>query len=88
MFIKGMVIDWGKYGLQVNGLGLGYFKIEMNMVLVNDEKFIDWLVGCILLCCWGDVEDLVGVVVFLVSDVLCFVNGYIFYVDGGVIVIL
>lgn len=50
MFIKGMVIDWGKYGFQVNGFGFGYFKMEFNWVFVEDEVFFDWLIGCIFLC--------------------------------------
>ena len=84
MFTKGMAIDWGKYGLQVNGLGPGYFKTEMNMALVNDQKFTDWLVGRTPSRRWGDVEDLVGAAVFLGSDASRFVNGHILYVDGGV----
>ena len=28
MLTKGMAIDWGPHGLQVNGLGPGYFKTE------------------------------------------------------------
>ncbi len=84
MFTKGMAIDWGKYGLQVNGLGPGYFKTEMNMALVADEKFSDWLIGRTPSRRWGDVEDLVGAAVFLSSDASNFVNGHILYVDGGV----
>ena len=84
MFTKGMAIDWGKYGLQVNGLGPGYFKTEMNMALVADEKFSEWLIGRTPSRRWGDVEDLVGAAVFLSSDASKFVNGHILYVDGGV----
>jgi gluconate 5-dehydrogenase len=84
MFTKGMAIDWGKYGLQVNGLGPGYFKTEMNMALVADEKFSEWLLGRTPSRRWGDVEDLVGAAVFLSSDASRFVNGHILYVDGGV----
>ncbi|GAC1547281.1 MAG: SDR family oxidoreductase [Collimonas sp.] len=84
MFTKGMAIDWGKYGLQVNGLGPGYFKTEMNAALVADQKFTEWLVGRTPSRCWGDVEDLAGAAVFLSSDASKFVNGHILYVDGGV----
>jgi gluconate 5-dehydrogenase len=84
MFTKGMAIDWGKYGIQVNGLGPGYFKTEMNMALVQDQKFTEWLVGRTPSRRWGDVEDLVGAAVFLGSDASRFVNGHILYVDGGV----
>lgn len=84
MLTKGMAIDWGQYGIQVNGLGPGYFKTELTEALVNDETFSKWLTGRTPSRRWGDVEDLVGAAVFLASDASNFVNGHILYVDGGV----
>ena len=84
MLTKGMAIDWGPYGLQVNGLGPGYFKTELNQALVDNPEFSAWLVGRTPSRRWGDVEDLVGAAVFLASDASRFVNGHILYVDGGV----
>jgi len=84
MLTKGMAIDWGQYGIQVNGLGPGYFKTELTEALVKNEEFTKWLVGRTPSRRWGDVEDLVGAAVFLASDASNFVNGHILYVDGGV----
>jgi gluconate 5-dehydrogenase len=84
MLTKGMAIDWGQHGIQVNGLGPGYFKTELTEALVNDEKFSAWLIGRTPSRRWGEVEDLVGAAVFLASDGSNFVNGHILYVDGGV----
>jgi gluconate 5-dehydrogenase len=84
MLTKGMAIDWGQYGIQVNGLGPGYFKTELTEPLVNNKEFSAWLVGRTPSRRWGDVEDLVGAAVFLASDASNFVNGHILYVDGGV----
>ena len=84
MFTKGMAIDWGPFGIQVNGIGPGYFKTELNQKLVDDPQFSSWLVGRTPSRRWGDVEDLGGAVVFLASDASKFVNGHILYVDGGV----
>jgi gluconate 5-dehydrogenase len=84
MLTKGMAIDWGQHGIQVNGLGPGYFKTELTEALVNDETFSNWLIGRTPSRRWGDVEDLVGAAVFLSSDASNFVNGHILYVDGGV----
>ena len=84
MLTKGMAIDWGPHGLQVNGLGPGYFKTELNQALVDNPEFSAWLVGRTPSRRWGDVEDLVGAAVFLASDASRFVNGHILYVDGGV----
>ncbi|SEE91474.1 gluconate 5-dehydrogenase [Burkholderia sp. WP9] len=84
MLTKGMAIDWGQHGIQVNGLGPGYFKTELTEALVNDETFSKWLTGRTPSRRWGDVEDLVGAAVFLASGASNFVNGHILYVDGGV----
>ncbi|MFM0019423.1 glucose 1-dehydrogenase [Paraburkholderia azotifigens] len=84
MLTKGMAIDWGQYGIQVNGLGPGYFKTELTEALVKDDVFSGWLIGRTPSRRWGDVEDLVGAAVFLASNASNFVNGHILYVDGGV----
>jgi gluconate 5-dehydrogenase len=84
MLTKGMAIDWGRHGIQVNGLGPGYFKTELNQALVDDAAFSDWLVGRTPSRRWGELEDLTGAAIFLASDASRFVNGHILYVDGGV----
>jgi gluconate 5-dehydrogenase len=84
MLTKGMAIDWGQHGIQVNGLGPGYFRTELTEALVKDAAFNDWLIARTPSKRWGDVEDLVGAVVFLSSEASNFVNGHILYVDGGV----
>ena len=84
MLTKGMAIDLGPHGINVNGLGPGYFKTELNAKLVADETFSAWLINHTPSRRWGDVEDLAGAAVFLASDASRFVNGHILYVDGGV----
>ena len=84
MLTKGMAIDWGPHGLQVNGLGPGYFKTELTDALVKNEEFTRWLVGRTPSRRWGEVDDLIGAAVFLASDASSFVNGHVLYVDGGV----
>lgn len=84
MLTKGMAIDWGPHGIQVNGIGPGYFKTELNEKLVNDPQFSTWLTGRTPSRRWGAVDELAGAAVFLASDAASFVNGHILYVDGGV----
>jgi gluconate 5-dehydrogenase len=84
MLTKGMAIDWGPLGINVNGIGPGYFKTELNQKLVDDPTFSAWLVGRTPSRRWGDVQELGGAAVFLASDASRFVNGHILYVDGGV----
>ena len=84
MLTKGMAIDLGPHGVNVNGIGPGYFKTELTEKLANDETFNAWLINRTPSRRWGDVEDLAGAAVFLASDASRFVNGHILYVDGGV----
>jgi gluconate 5-dehydrogenase len=84
MLTKGMATDWGRHGLRANAIAPGYFKTELNKALVEDEKFSAWLAARTPMGRWGDVEELIGAVVFLASDASSFVNGHILYVDGGI----
>ena len=84
MLTKGMAIDLGKHGIQVNGLGPGYFKTELTQALVADTAFTAWLSGRTPSGRWGDVQELGGAAIFLASDASSFVNGHILYVDGGI----
>ena len=84
MLTKGMAIDWGPHGIQVNGIGPGYIKTELNAALIANPEFSLWVVGHTPSRRWGEVADLIGAAVFLASDASNFVNGHILYVDGGI----
>jgi len=84
MLTKGMAIDLGPHGINVNGLGPGYVKTELTDKLVKDEAFSAWLIGRTPSRRWGEVDELAPAAVFLASDASSFVNGHILYVDGGV----
>ena len=81
---RGMCADWAKHGLQVNGIGPGYFRTPLNQALVDDPEFSAWLETRTPAGRWGDVAELVGAAVFLASDASSFVNGHMLMVDGGI----
>ncbi len=83
MLTKGMCADWARFGLQVNGLGPGYFETELTRTLVDDQDFTAWLCKRTPAGRWGRVEELGGAMVFLASPASDFVNGQVIYVDGG-----
>ncbi len=85
MLTKGMCADWAKHGLQINGIGPGYFKTELNRALYEKEEFDTWVKQRTPAGRWGDVDELKGVAVFLASDAAAFVNGQVIYVDGGLV---
>ena len=83
MLTKGMCADWARHGIQVNGLGPGYFETELTRALVDDPVFSGWLCQRTPAGRWGKVEELGGAMVFLASAASDFVNGHILMVDGG-----
>lgn len=83
MFTKGLAADLAPHGIQVNTLAPGYFATELTKALVADEEFSAWVARRTPDGHWGDVEDLVGPLVFLASDASRFVNGQTLHVDGG-----
>lgn len=81
---KGMATDWARHGLQCNAIAPGYFRTPLNQALVDDPDFTAWLEKRTPAGRWGNVEELVGACVFLVSGASSFVNGHTLYVDGGI----
>ena len=82
---KAMAVDWGKYNIQVNGIGPGYIATEMNRPLLDDAKFDAWVCGRTPAGRWGEPAELAGAAVFFASPASGFVTGQILYVDGGVL---
>jgi gluconate 5-dehydrogenase len=82
MLTKAMAVDWGKYNIQVNGIGPGYFLTAM-MTPAKDPNFITWVNSRTPIGRWGDPPELVGAAVFLASRASEFVTGQIINVDGG-----
>ncbi len=88
MLTKAMATDWGKYNIQINGIGPGYFITEMTKPLADDPKFNKWIKERTPSHRWGDPAELVGTAIYLASNASNFVNGQIIYVDGGILATL
>jgi gluconate 5-dehydrogenase len=88
MLTKGMSADLAGHGINVNAIGPGYFATELTSRLVADEAFSTWVRGRTPAGRWGDVDDLVGGLVYLVSPASRFVHGQILYIDGGMLAVL
>jgi len=85
---RGMCADWAPHGICVNAIGPGYFNTELNAALRNDPEFDGWLRQRTPARRWGELQELVGVAVFLASPASDFVHGQIIYVDGGLTAVI
>jgi gluconate 5-dehydrogenase len=88
MLTKGMSADLAGYGINVNAIGPGYFATELTSALVQDPTFSAWVTGRTPAGRWGEVDDLVGALLFLVSPASAFVHAHVLYVDGGMLAVL
>lgn len=91
MLTRTLASEWGKYNIQVNGLGPGYIATQQTAPLREKQAdgsphpFDSFIIAKTPAARWGTPEDLKGPVVFLASDASNFVNGHILYVDGGIL---
>ena len=86
MVTKNMATEWARFGVQVNGIGPGYFATSQTApIRVEGHPFNDFIVNRTPAKKWGDPNDLAGAAVFLSSKASDFVNGHILYVDGGIL---
>jgi gluconate 5-dehydrogenase len=88
MLTQSMCAEWGPAGVQANAIGPGYFATDLTRELVEDERFSAWVRERTPAGRWGQVGELVGALLFLVSPAADFVNGQVLYVDGGMTSVL
>jgi NAD(P)-dependent dehydrogenase (short-subunit alcohol dehydrogenase family) len=74
---------FGPAGVRVNAIAPGYHRTDMTRVLWEDPASANKIAARSALKRWGEVDDLVGAVVFLASPASAFITGTTLAVDGG-----
>jgi 2-deoxy-D-gluconate 3-dehydrogenase len=80
---KALANEWASKNINVNALAPGYFDTDMCKPIINDPVREPKIRERIPANRWGVGEDLVGPLIFLVSDASRYVHGHILMVDGG-----
>lgn len=80
---KVTALEWGKYGINVNSVGPWYFRTPLTEKLLSDEAYLNDILSRTPLNRVGELQELVGPVVFLASDAGNYVTGQTLFVDGG-----
>jgi gluconate 5-dehydrogenase len=83
MLTKSMAAEWGRYGINVNAIGPGYFVTDLTQKLVENPEFDAWVRQEVPLGRWGQPEELIGTAIYLASAASNYVQGHTVYVDGG-----
>ena len=81
--IKALASEWVEYGIRVNGIGPGFILTDFNRSLWSQPVMKDWAMEHTPLRRFGEVEDMIGTVVFLASEASSFITGQTVYIDGG-----
>ncbi|MDF2628963.1 MAG: putative gluconate dehydrogenase [Symbiobacteriaceae bacterium] len=78
-----LALEWAKYGITVNAVGPWYFKTSLTEKLLANEQYLSEILARTPLKRVGELEELVGPVVFFASGASSYVTGQVLYVDGG-----
>ncbi|SEM53479.1 3-oxoacyl-[acyl-carrier protein] reductase [Syntrophus gentianae] len=80
---RGLSYEWSKYGVTICTLAPGFIKGGMNEGLIKKEAFVNFLSGKTPIGRMGTVDEVVGTVLFLASDMAHYINGETIVMDGG-----
>jgi len=80
---KAMAVELGSHRIRVNALAPTFIETPMTRPFLQDENFKRSVLDKIKLGRLGQVEDLMGAIVFLASDASALMTGASLLVDGG-----
>jgi NAD(P)-dependent dehydrogenase (short-subunit alcohol dehydrogenase family) len=80
---KAMALEWAPHGIRVNTLCPTFIRTPLAEQSLKNPERRAWILSKIKLGRVGEVEDLMGPVVFLASEASAMVTGTHLIVDGG-----
>lgn len=80
---KSLAIEWGAHGIRVNTICPTFIRTPLTEQTFSNPERVEWIKSKIKLGRIGEVEDIMGAVVFLASDASAMVTGTSLLIDGG-----
>ncbi|MDE3240604.1 MAG: SDR family oxidoreductase [Paracoccaceae bacterium] len=80
---KAMAIEWAPQGIRVNTIAPTFIRTPLAEQTLADPERRAWVLSKIKLGRLGEVEDIMGAIVFLASDAAAMVTGTSLLIDGG-----
>lgn len=80
---KAMAIEWAPHGIRVNTICPTFIRTPLTEQTFANPERVKWIESKIKLGRVGEVEDIMGAVVFLSSDAASLITGTHLLVDGG-----
>jgi NAD(P)-dependent dehydrogenase (short-subunit alcohol dehydrogenase family) len=78
-----LAAQWARRGVRVNALAPAWFESEMTDDMFRDERSRRWIRGRTPMGRPAEARELIGPLLFLVSDAASYVTGQVLPVDGG-----
>jgi len=82
-FTKAMAIEWGPHQIRVNTICPTFIRTPLTQSTFDNPERRKWIEEKIKLGRIGEVEDIMGAVVFLASEASAMITGSALMVDGG-----
>lgn len=81
--IKAMAIEWGQQGIRINTICPTFIRTPLTQQTFDNPERAAWVKEKIKLGRVGEVEDIMGAVVYLASEASALVTGTSMLIDGG-----
>ena len=81
--VKSMAIEWGRLGIRINTICPTFIRTPLTAATFDNPERRAWIEDKIKLGRVGEVEDVMGAVVYLASDAAALVTGTSLLIDGG-----
>ena len=87
--MKQLSVEWGRYGIRANAIAPGYMNHMMKGTAdrYSGEDVDQWVTRMTPMGRRGDAEELLGAVIYFLSDASSFTTGQVLAVDGGYTII-
>ena len=80
---RSLAEDYSKKNIRVNAILPGYIKTKMTKKSFLNKKERNKRLSRMLIKRYGEPEEIVGAVIFLITRASSYVTGQDFYIDGG-----
>lgn len=80
---KTLALEWASSGIRVNAVAPTFIRTELTESTLSDPEWAAELLGRIPAGRFGEPEDVVGAVLYLLGDTASLVTGHTITIDGG-----
>ena len=81
--VKAMAIEWGPDNIRINTICPTFIKTPLTKVTFDNPERVEWINSRIKLNRIGEIEDIMGCVLYLAGNASSMVTGTSHLIDGG-----